>query len=146
MTVIVPSPADANAKPSPRSNAVASQPSPMAGLATTLPLSASTIAIFLLLQPANRRRVFRSIDSPVGSSQSVSFQRDFTTSLTGSNATISDLSSIFTNTVPFSSVAANSGLPPSSILPTTSPLDASIAVADLSDPLPLKVNTRFEKG
>ena len=125
---MVPSPAEANAKPNSASNAVASQPSPIAGLATTFPLSASTIAIFLFPHPTNSRRVFRSIDSPVGSSQSASFHFDLTASFTGSKATSSDVSSIFTHIVPFWSLAANSGFPPKSIFPATSPFDASIAV------------------
>jgi len=80
-TVIVPSPADANAKPNSGSKEVASQPSPIAGVASVFPLSASTMAIFLFPpQPANKRRFLRSMDRPVGSSQSVSFQRVLTVS------------------------------------------------------------------
>jgi hypothetical protein len=46
ITVIMPSAADANAKPRLASNATASHPSPMAGLASSFRLSESTTAIF----------------------------------------------------------------------------------------------------
>src|SRR5207247_7402456 len=59
---------------------------PMGRVAITFPLSASTTAISLLSQPANRRRLLRSIANPLGSSQGFSGHVDFTSSLLGSIA------------------------------------------------------------
>src|ERR1700674_5675392 len=127
-TVSTPSPQEANASPVSSSNAVASTPSPIAGVASTLPVSASTTAIILLSQPANRRRFLRSMASPLGSSHGARGQRDFTSSLLGSIASSWLLSSMLTKISPLPSLTANSGLPSSLIVPSTMPLAASIAV------------------
>src|ERR1700693_3905501 len=86
-TVSTPSPPqEAKASPVSGSNAVASTPSPMAGVARTLPLSASTTAIILLSQPTNRRRFLRSMASPLGSVHGASGHFAFTSNLLGSMA------------------------------------------------------------
>ena len=54
--VSTPSPQEANASPVSGSNPFASTPLPIGSVETSLPLSASTIAIRLLLQPENSRR------------------------------------------------------------------------------------------
>ncbi len=61
-----------------------------------------------------------------------------------SSATTALLSSRFTNIVPLPSATANSGFPPSGMLPTTVPAPASITLA-LSLP-PLNTKTRLEAG
>src|SRR6202453_2218974 len=74
-TVSVPLPPfDANAYLVPGSNASASTPSPIAGVAITFPVSALITAIILLLQPANKRRFAMSMASPEGSSHGASGQ------------------------------------------------------------------------
>ena len=84
-TLRTPSPVDANARLISGSKPLASTPSPIAGVAITRPVSASTIAIILFPQPANRRRPLRSIASPDGSSHGASFQRFVTASFRASN-------------------------------------------------------------
>src|ERR1700691_6211500 len=54
------------------SNQVASTPSPIGTVVTTLPVSAFITAIILLSQPENRRRVLVSMAMPDGSSQGAS--------------------------------------------------------------------------
>src|ERR1700688_26279 len=137
-------PQEAKASPVPSSNAVASTPSPIAGVARTLPLSASTTAIILLSQPTNRRRCLRSIESPLGSVQGARGHFALTSSLLGSIASSSLLSSMLTKISPLASLAANSGLPPSLIVPSTFPFVASIAVESWLRPL--KVKTRLVAG
>src|SRR6185437_13782363 len=122
----------------------ASTPSPMGTVVITLPVSAFTTAIILLSQPTKRRRFFLSIARPLGDSQGASGQRDLTFNSFGSSATSSLLSSIFTNSSPSPVLTPNSGLPPSSILPTILPLAASMEVELWL--LPLKVKTRFVAG
>src|ERR1700722_5273165 len=143
-TVSTPSPQEANASPVSASNVVASTPSPIAGVARTLPLSASTTAIILLPQPTNRRRFLRSMESPLGSVQGASGHVAVTSSLLGSMATSSLLSSMLTKILPLASLAANSGLPSSLIVPSTFPVAASIAVESWLRPL--NVNTRLVGG
>src|SRR5207244_9066793 len=53
--VVVPSPHDAKASWLASSNAQPSTPAPIGTLATTLPVSVSSITIILLWQPANNR-------------------------------------------------------------------------------------------
>ena len=128
-TVSTPSPHEANARPLSGSNAVPSTPSPMGSVVISLPLSAFTTAISLLLHPANSRRFLRSMASPVGSSQGASAQFDLTCKLFESIAVSSLLSSMLTKTSPFSSVTANSGFPSSLIVLITAPFSASITLA-----------------
>src|SRR5208282_329865 len=82
-------PFDANAYNVPESNAFASTPSPISGVAITFPVSASTTAIILLSQPAKSLRFTRSIASPDGDSHGASFHVAVTLNLSASIRTIS---------------------------------------------------------
>src|SRR5271169_1670428 len=66
MTVRLPSPQDANAYLVAGSKAAASGPSQIVGVATTLPLSASTTDITFSSHTEKRRRLLRSMASPEG--------------------------------------------------------------------------------
>jgi hypothetical protein len=90
------------------------------------------------------RLCLRTIAMPDGSSPGASGQRSATASFAVSSATTSLLSSILTNTRPFKSVVANSGLPPSGIVAATAYELASSTVA--LPERPLKTKTFFEKG
>src|SRR5579859_2517510 len=141
-TVNVPlSPFDENARLVPGSNAAASAPSPVLGVAITFPESASTTAIISLSQTAKSRRVFVSIASPDGSLHGASGQRCSTVIFCASICSSSLVSSTFTYTLPFPSAAANSGLPPTANVLKTFPSAASITVASLLRPL--NANTRL---
>ncbi len=77
---------------------------------------------------------------PDGSVQGASFQRCVTLMALASISTISEVSSMLSKMWPAPSATANSGLPPSAIVPSTVPEATSMAVALL---LPaLKVKTR----
>ena len=128
-TVRTPSPHEANARLVSESKAAASTPPPIGTVVTSLPLSASTIAIILLSQAENSRRFLPSRASPLGSEQGAKGQRDFTSSLLGSSASNWLLSSRLTKISPLPSLTANSGFPSSLMVPTTVPLAASIALA-----------------
>src|SRR5712671_533695 len=143
-TVKTPSPQDAKASAVSSSKAVASTPSPIGNVATTLPSSAFTIAIILLSQPENNRRFLRSRANPLGSVQGASGHFAFTSILFASMASISLLSSMLTKISPLPSLAANSGLPSSLMVPSTVPFSASSTVESLL--LPLKVKTRLVAG
>ena len=144
-TLTVPSPPFAlKANPVSGSKAAASVPGPIGTVVTTFPSFAFTTAINLLEQTEKILSCFRSMASPDGSEQGASDDRRVTVSLFESISTSSLVSSIFTNTRPFSSATANSGRPASATVPATIPVFASIAVASLLDPLNAK--TRFEAG
>src|SRR2546427_6694367 len=66
ITVITPSPQEAKKSFVAGSNAAASGPLPIAGVATTLPVSASTTTETLSSQTASKRRFFTSIARPDG--------------------------------------------------------------------------------
>src|SRR4030088_597995 len=144
MIVRFPSPQDAKKRFDVGSNAAASGPSQIAGLATTLPESASTTAETLSSHTAKRRRVFRSAARPDGDLHGASGHRCVSFKLCVSSATRFEVSSRLTNITPLPSATANSGLAPSGIVPTTEPSAPLITVEFL--PRPLKVKTRFVAG
>src|SRR5271168_3159111 len=94
----VPSPQELNTYFVSGSKAVASTPDPMAGVATTCPVSAFITATILLWQPEKMRRLLVSIAMPEGSSQGASGQRCATVSFFASISNTSLLPSILTYT------------------------------------------------
>src|SRR5258706_10944129 len=101
----------------------------MAGVATTLPVSGSDIAIIRFEQTENNRRVLVSIAKPDGPSQGLREYFFVTVALAASISTISLVSSILTYTLPLPSATENSGAPGSSMVAATVPVFASITVA-----------------
>src|SRR6266850_2811353 len=144
MTVRLPSPQDAKKEFELGSKAAASGPSQMAGVAMTLPESASTTAETLSSQTASRRRVLRSAARPEGDLHGASGQRWVSFRFCESSATRFGVSSALTKMAPLPSDTANSGLSPSGIEPTTEPSVALMTVEFL--PRPLKVKTRLVAG
>src|SRR5450631_1725655 len=112
MTVRVPSPQEAKAKLVAGSKAAASGPSQMVGVATTLPLSASTTDITFSSQTENRRRLLASRARPDGDLQGARGQRWVSTSFLVSSSMRSEVSSLLTNILPLPSATADYGLPP----------------------------------
>ena len=115
--------------------AVASGPSPMAGVARLLPVLESVIAIFFPSQTEKRRCPVTSMASPEGESQPSSGHTAVCFFAAASRRTISFWSSIFTNTVPVPSTAGNSGLPGSGSVATTVRVSVSMIVTFLLRPL-----------
>src|SRR5260370_6987443 len=96
MTVRLPSPQEAKKEFELGSKAAASGPSQMAGLATTLPESASMMEETLSSQTAMRRRVFRSPARPDGDLHGASAQRCSSFRFRESRWLSSQLSSLLT--------------------------------------------------
>src|ERR1017187_5872567 len=92
-----------------------------------------------LRQPANSRRVARSMPREDGDSHGASFQRATTGIAMASILTISLLSSRLVKTNPFPSATEDSGPPPSSTVPNTFPSAASITVELALPPLLAKM-------
>ena len=116
----------------------ASTPAPIGTVVTTLPPCESTTAITLLPHPAKSRLWAVSKASALGSSQPASGQRFKTaillTSISRDLALVLDVD----EDVPLPSLAANSGLPPSAMVPRTFPLAASSTVESLLRALKVK--------
>src|SRR5260370_32438023 len=106
----------------------------MAGLATTLPESASMMEETLSSQTAIKRRLLRSPASPEGDLHGASGQRCSSFRFCESRWLSSEVSSLLTQTEPLPSATANSGLPPRGIVPTTEPSAPLMAVGFLPRP------------
>src|SRR5271155_6082664 len=100
MTVRLPSPQDANAYLVAGSKAAASGPSQIVGVATTLPLSASTTDITFSSHTENRRRFAGSIASPEGDLQGANGHRWVSVIFCVSISMSSEVSSLFANMLP----------------------------------------------
>src|SRR5260370_2459065 len=120
------------------SNAAASGPSQMAGLATTLPESASTTEETLSSHTAIRRRLLRSAARPEGDLHGASGHLWSSFRFCASRWLSSEVSSLLTQREPLPSATANSGLPPRGMVPMTEPSAALMAVEFLPRPLEVK--------
>ena len=130
-TVSVPSPFDAKARPVPGSKAAPSAPAPIGALASTLPVTASTITSRPLPQAAKSRRPSGSKARPVGSSPGARGQVATAACVAVSIATIWLVSSTLTYTRPrCASSTPNSATPGSGIVARTSPVFASKTVTE----------------